>query len=235
MPVKKSSQSNAAEAEKLAPTRGPRPSLSKKQIAITAIRIADNEGLAAVTMQRVAREVGLTTMALYRYFPGKSALMALMIDSVADSPPPFGKGGSPWTARLKEWAHRCLAIYEAHPWFLEATTARQSPMGPNELAWIEAAVGMLTETGLKPKMRHHAFMAIIGHVRGHATFLQARQSDGAGRDRTGELAEAVHQEPDRYPALLEVLRSGALRESAGAFNFGLVCILEGIRAHVSAT
>lgn len=232
MPAKKSSRLHTALAEKPSPTRGPRRSLSREQIAQSAIRVADQEGLAAVTMQRVAREVGLTTMALYRYFPGKSAVVALMIDSVADSPTSFGKAGSPWITRLKEWAHRCLAIYEDHPWFLEATTARQSPMGPNELAWMEAALDMLTESGLKPKKRHHAFLAVIGHVRGHATFLQARRSDGAAEDWTREVTETVCHEPNRYPALLQVLRSGALRESAGAFDFGLVCILQGIRAHV---
>jgi AcrR family transcriptional regulator len=69
-------------------------------------------------MQRIAREVGLTTMALYRYFRGKAEVIALMIDSVADSPPLFGKQSALWTTRLKEWAHRCLAIYQDHPWFL---------------------------------------------------------------------------------------------------------------------
>lgn len=235
MPAKKSSRPNTGVEEKRGSPRGPRPSLSREQIAQSAIRVADREGLAAVTMQRIAREVGLTTMALYRYFPEKSAVVALMIDSVADSPASLGIAGSSWTSRLKEWAHRCLAIYEDHPWFLEATTARQSPMGPNELAWMEAALDMLTESGLKPKKRHHAFLAVIGHVRGHATFLQAGRSDGAAKDWTRELTETVDQEPNRYPALLQVLRSGALSESAGAFDFGLVCILQGIRAHVVDT
>lgn len=214
-----------------APTRGPKPSLDRNQIARTGIRLADKEGLAAVTMQRVAREVGLTTMGIYRYFSGKAAVIALMIDSVADSSLQFGKASLPWSTRLKEWAYRCFAIYQDHPWFLEATTARQSPMGPNELTWMEAALAMLAESGLEQKKRHHAFFTIIGHIRGHATFLQARRSSGEGKEWMRELAQTLQQEPNRYPILLDVLRSGAFSESvAGAFDFGLDCILDGIRA-----
>jgi AcrR family transcriptional regulator len=232
MPAKKSSRAKATWVGKPAPTRGPKPSLSRVQIARTAIRLADKEGLAAVTMQRVARELGLTTMALYRYFPGKAEVIALMIDSVADLPVHFGGVSLPWSTRLKEWAHRCLAIYQDHSWFLEATTVRQSPMGPNELAWMEAALAMLAESGLEPKKGHHAFFTIIGHVRGHATFQRARRGSGAGKEWMRELAQILKQKPDRYPALLDVLDSGAFGESVvGAFDFGLDCILDGIRAH----
>lgn len=182
-------------------------------------------------MQRIAQEVGLTTMALYRYFPGKAEIVALMIDSVAESPLHFGKPSSPWSTRLKDWAHRCLGIYQDHPWFLEATTARQSPMGPNELAWMEAALNMLAESGLGPKKRHQAFFTIISHVRGHATFQQASRSSTAGKNWMRELSQTLQQEPNRYPILLDVLRSGAFSEGAsGAFDFGLDCILDGICA-----
>lgn len=234
MPARKTSRAHAVSVEKAVPARGPKPSLSKGLIAHQAIRIADREGLASVTMKRVAGEVGLTTMALYRYFPGKAEVVALMIDSVADSPLDFGKPSSPWASRLKNWAHRCLTIYKDHPWFLEATTTRRSPMGPNELAWMEAALAMLRECGLGPQKRHRAFFTIIGYVRGHATFQQARgRSAGTEEEWIRELNQTLEREPNQYPALLDVLRSGALSESvAAAFDFGLECILDGIRAQV---
>lgn len=233
MPAKKSSPANEPRAGKPAPKRGPKPSLSRGQIARTAIRMADKEGLAAVTMQRVAHQVGLTTMALYRYFPGKAEIIAQMIDSVAAPPVRFGTPSSHWSTRLKSWAHRCLAIYQDHPWFLEATTARPGPIGPNELAWMEAALAMLAESGLDPQKQYRAFFTIIGHVRGHATFQQARRSDGAESDWTSELLQTIQSEPGRYPTLLDVLRSRAFSKGAtGAFDFGLDCILNGIRAQV---
>lgn len=67
--------------------RGPKPALTPEAIARAAIAIADAEGLEAVSLQRVAAEFGFTTMALYRYVPSKTALIALMIDNVTDRPP----------------------------------------------------------------------------------------------------------------------------------------------------
>jgi AcrR family transcriptional regulator len=235
MPAKRDADGeNLAWGQKPARRRGPKPTLSTGQIAEAAIRLADVDGLAAVTMQRVACEVGLTTMALYRYFPSKTNLVALMIDSASDSPLHFGKPSLPWSTRLKEWARRCLAIYRDHPWFLEATSARQSIIGPNELSWMEAALAMLAESGLGPKERHHAFFAIIGHVRGHATFQQIGTRSGAEKEWGRELVRMLQSETSHYPILLDVVRSGVFTEDVdGAFEFGLDCIFDGIRTRVS--
>jgi AcrR family transcriptional regulator len=235
MPNKNRSSLNLAWGEKTPPSRGPRPSLSAVRIARSALRIADTDGLEAVTMQRVAREVGVTTMALYRYFPGKADLVSLMIDSASEPAPRFGKASSLWDLRLKQWAHRCLAIYQDHPWFLEATSTRNSLMGPNELSWMEAALAMLAESGLSPMEQHHAFIAIIGHVRGHATFHQIAKHQSSGRRWVRDMVRNLEPEAGRFPRSLEVLGSGAFtQESGGAFDFGLECILDGIRAHETA-
>src|SRR5271155_2714090 len=111
MPAKRGTGVNLAWGRKPAPSRGPKPALSAVEIARAAIQLADVEGLEAVTMQRLAREVGVTTMALYRYFPSKADLVDRMIDSASDAPANFGKPSLPWNARLKKWARRCLAIY----------------------------------------------------------------------------------------------------------------------------
>ncbi len=218
---------NLAWTKKPPSGRGPKPKLSVDQIARAAIRLADTEGMAAVTMQRLAREVDLTTMALYRYFAGKGDLLALMIDSVSDSEPRFGKPSWPWNERLKEWAHRCLSIYRDHPWFLEATSVRKGVMGPNELMWMEAALAMLAEAGLAPQDRDTAFIAVVAHVRGHATFQQVRRKN----ESTRELVALLKSEPNRYPVLLESVSSGAFsKSSAPAFDFGLDSIIEAIRS-----
>ena len=234
MAAAKGSRANVAWSGKPLPSRGPKPTLSTDQIARSAIRLADAEGLAAVTMQRVARELGVTSMALYRYFPRKADLVALMIDSASDSPLQFGKPSLPWSTRLKEWARRCLGIYRNHPWFLEATSTRTSVMGPNELSWMEAALAMLAESGLGAEERHHAFLAIIGHVRGHATFQPIESTAGTGKEWTRELSKLLQSNAKRYPALLNAIQSGAFSQKAdGAFDFGLDCILDGVRLRVS--
>lgn len=229
MPPKTGRSTKSTSGKRLVPARGPKPSLSADRIAQAAIRLADRDGLAAVTMQRLAREVGLTTMALYRYFPGKAEVVALMIDSVAEPPLRQDKTHSPWNAQLKKWAQRCLAIYQAHPWFLEATTTRHTGMGPNELSWMEAALAMLAQSGLPPSKRHHAFLAIIGHIRGRATFPQMGAGTDAGEEWIRELTQ-VKLESGCYPNLLDAIRAGAFKDTVGAFDFGMDCILDGIAA-----
>jgi AcrR family transcriptional regulator len=222
---------NLTWSKKAPPGRGPKPAFSTFQIARVAIQLADAEGLDAVTMQRVAREVGVTTMALYRYFPGKADLLDMMIDSASDSAANFGRPSLPWNVRLKKWARRCLAIYRNHPWFLEATSVRHSLMGPNELAWMEAALAMLAESGLSPQDQQHAFLAVIGHVRGHATFQRIRERSESEREWVHDLAQLLKPEAHRYPALVRALDSRAFfKNPDAAFDFGLDCIVEGIRS-----
>jgi AcrR family transcriptional regulator len=234
MPASKDNSVNLAWRRKRAPRRGPKPSVSADQIARAAIHVADKEGLEAVTMQRIAGEIGLTTMALYRYVSSKADLVDLMIDSASDTAPVFGKPSQPWSDRLKEWACRCFFIYRDHPWFLEATSMRRSIMGPNELSWMEAALAMLAESGLAPEERHPAFLALIGHVRGHATFLQIRNHGESPQKWTNDLVQLLNSQADRYPVLLNAVRSGAFSKTPGlAFDFGIDCILEGVHARVA--
>lgn len=220
---------NIVWGEKRTPSRGPKPGLSTGEIARAAIKIADKEGLEAVTMQKVARNVGVTTMALYRYFAGKADLLAVMIDSAGESAPDFDGHSTSWNDRLREWALHCAAIYRDHPWFLEATTIRHTMMGPNELSWMEAALAMLAEAGLSPRERYYAFLTIIGHIRAHATFEQMKNRSESPRRWIPELARRPEAESNRYAGLYEVLESAAFSGNRSeAFEYGLNCILEGI-------
>jgi AcrR family transcriptional regulator len=235
MPIKRDAGANLVWGKKAAPSRGPKPTLSAVEIARAAIQLADVEGLEAVTMQRVAQQVGVATMALYRYFPSKADLLSLMIDSVSESAAQFGRPSSPWSVRLRRWAHCCLAIYRDHPWFLGATSVRHGLMGPNELSWMEAALAILAESGLSRKQRHHAFLAIIGQVRGHATFEEIKKHNASGQQWVHDLIHNLRPEADRFPELLDVLHSGAFAEDTdAAFDFGLDCILDGVRARARA-
>src|ERR1700742_2649804 len=123
------------------PTRGPKPALTLEQIADAAIAIADAEGLAAVSMQRVAADLGYTKMSLYRYLPGKAELVAAMLERALGEPPALPPG---WRAGLTGWAEALLAGYLGHAWALEATSGAR-PVGPHELDWTERALGVLPE------------------------------------------------------------------------------------------
>jgi AcrR family transcriptional regulator len=143
------------------PTRGPKPALSIDRIAQAAIKVADADGLAAVTMQRIASELGFTKMALYRYVPGKAELIALMVDTAGDPPPVLDGETDDWRAQLGHWARRLLELLQRHPWLLEATVGPRI-MGPNELGWLEQAVAALDGTGLHGSERMDAIVVILG-------------------------------------------------------------------------
>ena len=95
------------------PTRGPKPSMSLTRIADAAIAIADAEGLAAVSMQRVAADLGFTKMSLYRYLPGKAELVALMVERALGEPP--ARTGQDWRDALADWARLLLDGYHPAP------------------------------------------------------------------------------------------------------------------------
>jgi AcrR family transcriptional regulator len=219
-----------------APKRGPKPSLALDRIVRVAGAIADREGLDAVSMQQVARECGVSTMALYRYVPGKAELVALMLDIGLGAPPRLDDLPGGWRARLEAWAARLRAIFQEHPWSL-AATAPPRLMGPNELGWFEVAVSALADTGLRPDERVQAVIAVLLHVRGMAYYaldsMDWRQ--GAGdRWETG-FVELVQQHSERLPAVAQAAAAGAFAAPADpGLDVGLSLLLDGIGLRIAA-
>jgi AcrR family transcriptional regulator len=206
------------------PTRGPKPTLSLERIADTGIAVADAEGLGAVTMQRVAADLGFTKMSLYRYVAGKAELVALMVERAIGEPP--ASGTTDWRAALKEWAHQLLAAYLMHPWALEAILGPR-PLGPNELGWMERAVSILPPTGLTGSERLDAIAVLAGHVRSIAQqAMVSRQPEG---DIIAMIGEQLRRHGDRFPALIATMAAEAADGGHDqAFEFGLDRILEGL-------
>ncbi|MFJ3927879.1 TetR/AcrR family transcriptional regulator [Streptomyces sp. NPDC090022] len=231
------------------PARGPKRGLTLDGIAAAGVGIADGEGLGAVSMQRVAGELGVTKMALYRYVPGKAELVALMVESaMAGVPLPeaeagagagAGLPGAGWRARLGEWARALLVGFQRHPWLLEATVGVRV-MGPRELAWLERALAALEGCGLSGAEAMDAVVLLTGHVRGIAAQGQGQgvaesaggEAGGAGgpdAQLTAVLGEVMREHGDRYPALAAALVSAAGGGGQDqALEFGLERILDGL-------
>ena len=112
-----------------------------------AIDIADEEGLAALTMQAVSARLGFTTMAVYRYFPSKEALYDAIVDAGMGLPPAPQEPRGDWRAELTAWAHAKRAMLCSRPWLAELPFVA-APHGPNWLAWLEAVVDSLSATTL---------------------------------------------------------------------------------------
>lgn len=222
--------------EKGEPSRGPKPGLSVTQIVRAAIDIANAEGLEAVSMQRVAQACGVTTMALYRYVPGKADLVALMIDMGIGEPPALDEVPGGWRAQLEQWARLIWDAFHRAPWSLEAT-APVRLMGPNELGWFEAAVGALSGTGLSGAEAVDAVLVVLNHVRSMAQYSVERMRRQGGTSERWEAAVGgvLQKHGDRFPALRAAMASGAFGTAeGGALEYGLGLVLDGIGMRIAA-
>jgi AcrR family transcriptional regulator len=217
------------------PTRGPKPGLSLSRIAQVAIKIADAEGLEAVSMKRVAASLGFTTMALYRYVPGKAELVHLMLDIALGPPPALEAMAGGWREKLHEWARRISVVIRKHPWSLVVLN-RLRLMGPNETGWVEAAVRALGHTGLSAAEMLDAVYALIGHVRITAQYSsgQFRGGGGVSLESWGKkTCDILRRHCDAYPALHRAAEAGAFDMSHSGLDFGLERILDGIGVYIA--
>ncbi|WP_326653206.1 MULTISPECIES: TetR/AcrR family transcriptional regulator C-terminal domain-containing protein [unclassified Streptomyces] len=217
--------------------RGPKPALTVGRIVECAIEIADTEGFSALSMQRVAGELGFSTMSLYRYLPGKNELVSIMIDAALGEPPVLSDSIGDWRAKLEVWAHCYFMVLNDHPWAVLAATFGRA-MGPNELGWLEAAVSALGGTALSGSEKTDAVVAVNGHVRSWVQYA-ANSPSGHTTDISNEhwgatVADLVRKHSDRYPALLEAMTSGAFDPSDdNGPAFGLRVVLDGIGVRIA--
>jgi AcrR family transcriptional regulator len=210
------------------PSRGPKPAVTLAGIAEAAIRIADAEGLDAVSMQRVADDLPVTKMALYRYVPGKTELVAVMSDQAIGPPPE--RTGLPWREALKTWALDLYAAFADHPWLLQSTIGRRL-LGPNELTWMDRGIQALTDSGLTGGEQFDSILVLTSHVRNLA---QQTITTGLTEDDINQaLAEILSTEAVRFPSLAAAMRTATGGENQG-LEFGLDRILDGLELLISA-
>jgi AcrR family transcriptional regulator len=212
----------------------PRPrrsrGLSRDRIVAAAIELADADGLAALSMARLAERLGCGTMSLYRHVANKDELLVFML-SAGPGPPPSGEEPN-WRAALGAWADGLWEVYHEHPWILQAASAGP-PADPGQLAWLDAGLAAVAGSGLRKHDEFAAVMAVLHFVRGAAALaIEARPSDfGQFPDLLRKLVEA-----ERFPALAAALDAGVFDEASddhrADFHSGLTLLLDGIDARI---
>jgi AcrR family transcriptional regulator len=232
-----------------APRRGPKPGLSVERIIRAAIELADAEGLAALSMRRVAERLGVGTMSLYTYVPGKAELLDVMLDTVlGEIARPDGAAGG-WRAGLELRAREDWALYHRHPWILGIAGAR-ALLGPNETTLYDATLHTVSGIGLSGREMMLVVSLVTGYVRGAA---QGAVDAAHAKDHTGQTDDQwwadreplfdQYYDPDRFPTVTEVAMAGGfkpteggldytLQEAVDAFEFGLQRVLDGVEAFV---
>jgi AcrR family transcriptional regulator len=217
------------------PTRGPKPGLSVATIVRAAIDLADAEGLVALSMRRIAAALGVGAMSLYRYVPGKSELVDLMVDEVYSEDVPAAETvEGDWRARLEAYGRQEWALYLRHPWMLQIAQGRPM-LGPNSMRSTDIALQAVDGIGLTEDEMLAAVVALSSFVAGLAkTTIEAMQA----ADRTGISDEEWWEIQGEYvgpavvagelPMLTKVGEAGAFNSMFDNFEFGLQCVLDGL-------
>lgn len=227
--------------------RGPRPGLSVQAIVDAAVAVADADGLGAVSMARVASELGFTTMSLYRYVNSKDELLALMWNASAEGAETLTIEGEGWRERLRAWTLIQRQAIDRHPWICDMPMA-QPPLGPNSLAFLELGLSTLDHTSLTD----NAKLRMIGLLSSY-TLSEARMAHDAARAaRTAAQAgapsppsmEALLRElvdSERFPRLYRLAWDGELGDhpsgipEAEEFAYGVERILDAVQALIDAS
>jgi AcrR family transcriptional regulator len=201
-----------------------RGGLSRERIVAAAVAIADRDGLGALSMARLAQELGSAPMSLYRHVANKDELLVFMQDAAPGPPPELPAG---WREGLTTWARALRGVYYAHPWILQVTGARP-PLEPGQLAWLDRGLSAMDGTSLTVYRRLDVIMTILYYVRGEAHIGAAMAVAGEPSDYAELLERFVRAE--RFPALAAAIEGGAFaaEAGAGAFETGLADILDGI-------
>jgi len=219
------------------PAKGPKRGLSLEQIVAAGIRVAAADGLAAVSMARVAAEVGAGTMALYRYVSAKSDLVTLMVDTALGPPPPLPESATTWRPALSHWAWAQLAAMRAQIWAARVPLSGP-PATPNQVAWLEQGLHCLRETGLTEGRKMSVILLVSGYVRNEA-IMEAQITEAVRAAGTTDQQAMLDYnqilglvtDGQHFPELSRVVASGVLAQADpwdDEFVFGLDRILDGI-------
>jgi AcrR family transcriptional regulator len=218
--------------------REPEPDLGRGRILRAAVRIADAEGLDALSMRRVAAELGTGAMSLYRHVPGKEELLLLMRDAAfGEFPlPPVPPRG--WRAQLEVSSRSLWALYRRHPWVARTTSLTRPYAGPNQMPYSEWNLRALTGLGLDDPTIFRLHLALFGYVHGSAASLEAEAREEAETGVT--LWQWIHA---REAETRSVMESGSFPHSVRVFlhadtgfdldtifETGLARMLDGIAA-----
>ncbi|WP_433675886.1 TetR/AcrR family transcriptional regulator [Microbacterium gorillae] len=189
-----------------APQRGPKRELSLERIVEAAVAIADAEGLAAVTMARVAQTFEFTTMALYRYVATKDELYRLMLDAAIVSHDTALEADD-WREGLRGFLIELLDAYRVHPWMLETPLSPEIHLMPGQLQVADRGLRAMRTLPAPDEAKLAVLMLLSAFARGHASVeREVLHGDPVPPETRALLVEAATAA--RFPDAVAFVRSG---------------------------
>ena len=221
--------------ERPEPPERPTPApLSRERIVRAAIRLADSDGLDAVSLRKVAAALDVGPMRLYGYIDTKEELLDLMVDAVFAEIQPVGMG---WREALRSWPRLTRRAAQRHEWLADLIGGRPQ-LGPNTLAAGEAVLAAMTGVDLDTVVPAVAAVNayVVGAVRREITERRAERASGMDiaqfQAANGPYLVRMFA-TGRYPALATVVRDGPHLSADESFRIGLEFLLDGIEASLS--
>ncbi len=205
--------------------------MNRERTLEVALAVADSDGIEAVTMRRIARELGVEAASLYHHVSGKDQILDGLVDVVAaeiDVPGPAAH----WREAVSDRAHHTRAVLLRHPWAVSLMASRTTP-GPATLGLLESGIRSFREGGFSVRMAAHAISTVDSYV--HGFVLQEVNLPFRGESELAAMtAEIMEQFPaSEYPYLFEMTVEHVLQpeyDYGNEFDFGLAVVLNGVAA-----
>jgi AcrR family transcriptional regulator len=209
-----------------------RPPLSRDRILRTAVELADEGGVQAASMRKIAQELGVVPMALYKHVAGKDELLEGMIDVVVGEIDPPPTDGVDWKAAVRQRILSARRALVRHPWASRVMESRTEPT-PTVLAYMDSMIGMFRAGDFSMDLTHHAMHAMGSRLMG---FTQELFNDTSDVDPEVE-AEMWGQMANVYPSIYELFRTVSHEDASVVgpgcddqfeFEFTLDLLLDGL-------
>lgn len=217
----------AKRADAIATQRVP---LSKDLVLRTAIGLADRDGIDALTMRRLAHELGVEAMSLYYYVANKDELLRSMLDLVT-SEIEVPSGETDWKTAIRRSAISFHDALGRHRWATSLLTAGPPGVGPAQLRYSDALLRRLRESGLSPELSHRAYHALDSHIVGST--LWAAGISAVMKTQSDAVHKFIRELPrDEYPDFAnhvdQHMTKSVRTTGKSEFEFGLDLILDGL-------
>ncbi|MFD6532807.1 TetR/AcrR family transcriptional regulator C-terminal domain-containing protein [Streptomyces sp. NPDC060184] len=220
---------------------GPAVALARERIIATAIAVADVEGLGAVSMRRVANELGVATMSLYRHVTDKDDLLTQMMEAACSewrlpADPPAG-----WRARLEIAARLLWQTFRRHPWLAPALSVTRPQLLAGALPFTEWVLQALDGRGLDGQTHFTLHITLFNYVRGTAVNIEpeavAEEFTGLTSDEWMDTQESQLREAfstGAFPTLERIAAAGYDFDLDMLFEFGLQRLLDGFATRIES-
>jgi DNA-binding transcriptional regulator YhcF (GntR family) len=216
--------------------RGAGPSPARDDVVRTAIAVADAEGLATLSMRRIAAELGIPTMSLYQHVAGKDELVLLMIDRAFGEEPLPAQQAPDWRAALEIAARQEWAAFRRHPWLAPAMSLTRPQPVPSALAYTEWVLTALDGRGLDTTTAFTVHVMLFSYVRGMAVNLESEAQAEAESGMTADEWMDAHVDTltsltagGGFPHARRLTTLDVDVELDALFELGLRCLLDGLR------